>query len=274
MEKEEKLPEEIKENPVIPEENTEMVASETVEPPIETPVPFGKLKKRMSALYPDRQFESDDDYDNLSDEYLSSREEADNTLFALFDQHPVIMEILADLKDGSEVPEALARHYSPEELTRKEGDKNYDKWVANNAEREKKMADRLAQETEIENNLDKTAQALKEFADENGLDETGLGDFVNGIQGVFDAYNMGIISKETLSLLQKGQKYDADMAAKEEEKAASFEEGVIQGRNEQIAAKKMPKDDGIPILAGGGEVPVQKTKTPQELGAAYIDKLK
>jgi hypothetical protein len=274
MEKEEKLPEEIQEitGEVAPIETTDV--QETVEPPIETPVAFGKLKKRMSSLYPDRQFESDDDYDNLTDEYLGAREEADNMLISIFDQHPVIREVLSDLKDGAEVPEALAIHYSPEELTRKEGDKNYDKWSANNAEREKKKSDQLAQETEIESNLETSSQALKEFADENGLDETGLGDFVNGIQGIFDAYNMGVISKETLSLLQKGQKYDADMAAKEEEKAASFEEGVIQGRNEQIAAKKIPKDDGIPTLAGGGEVLVQKTKTPQELGAAYIDKLK
>jgi hypothetical protein len=271
MEEEEKLPEEIKETAILPEETTEVVPSEAAQPPM----PFGKLRKRMSGLYPDRKFESDDDYDNATDEYLGAREEADQALFDLFDQHPEIPEILSDIRDGAETPEALARYYSPEELTRKEGDKNYEKWAANSSEREKKRSEQSTREAEIETNLEASSQSLKDFADENGLDENGLGEFVNSIQGIFDSYNMGIISKETLSLLQKGQKYDADMATKEEEKKMSFEDGVIQGRNEQIAAKKIPKDDGIPTISGSGEIETsKKVKTPQELGAEYIDKLK
>lgn len=70
MDPEEKIIPEVEETPQ-PAEESLPVKESTEETATEAPVPYSKLKSRIKNYYPDRQLESDDDYDNTADEYFS-----------------------------------------------------------------------------------------------------------------------------------------------------------------------------------------------------------
>lgn len=267
MEKEEKkeIPEVVQETTNASEEKPE--ETQEIQPTKEN---FSKFKSRMKNLYPDREFASDEDFDNAGDEYMVSRETADKALIDLFDEHPEIIKILQDLKDGApSLRAAIVSHYSPDELIAQEGDKDFEAWSKNATGRAKRLEDKRKSDTDYETNIEASIKAIQDFAAENSLDETATNDFIGKIQGFLDDYNKGVISKEFLSLLKSGLTAKTDIET-------ALEEGRIQGRNENIAAKKVniDKGDGMPNISGGGEMPIEnKTVTAQERGDNYIDGL-
>ncbi len=257
------------ENIVTAEEpKTEGVAEQSAQ---EAKIPFSKLKKRIQDVYPGREFASDDEIDDAGEEYMVSRETADKALTELFDEHPEIVKVLSDLRDGApSFRAAISAHYSPEELTPQEGDKDYEAWAKSAGSRSQRLEEKKKIDEEYEANIESSIQSIQEFAKENEMDDAATLIFIDKVQGFFDGYNKGLISKDFLSLLNKGlgvEKYGEDR----------YNEGLVHGRNKQIEAKKIntKEGDGIPSLSGGGEMPIApKTKTAEERGDDYMDYLK
>lgn len=259
------------------EEEKKEILEETATPPVEeqsatetpeeiTTAPEEKPKHRyadrLSKAYPDRKFESDDDYDAAMDEHLNGLEgykergsALNKKLLAIFEADPKIGNVVQDMINGATFREALARHISPEDLTAIEGDPDYEGWNKNRTAREEQAAKRRQFEEEYAGNLEMSSQAVKEFADENGMTEEAAETFLGKIDEMLAAINSGKITKETLMAMKKA--FDYDNAVGEAKQT-----GEIAGRNQAIVASKetAPAGDGLPKISNSSELPKTEQK--------------
>lgn len=224
--------------------------------------PKHKYADRLSKAYPDRKFESDEDYDTAMDEHLTGLESykergtaLNKKLLSIFEAEPKIGKVVQDMINGATFREALARHISPDDLTAIEGDPDYEGWNKNRTAREEQAANRRKFEEEYASNLEMSSQAVKEFADENGMTEEAAESFLGKIDEMLAAINSGKITKETLLAMKKA--FDYDNAVGEAKQT-----GEIAGRNQAIIASKetAPSGDGLPKIANSSEVPKSTPK--------------
>jgi hypothetical protein len=258
---------------VLPPENStqpEMVATATGEPatgelPPETapgPKPSEAFRNRIKGAYPDQDFSDDEAFfqkaseelDNLS-EYRHQNIEANKMLMSIFEAEPEIPEVLKDMAQGASFREAIARHFSPEELTPQEGEPDMEGWAKNASAREKKLAERDLREKQKAENTEISTKSIQEFAKETNLDEAQAEEFLNKVGEALDEVYDGKISKSFLQSMYRALNYEKDL-----ETAKST--GQIAGRNEKIETKKQPKPagDGLPVLSGNDIPPAQEGK--------------
>ena len=90
-------------------------------------------RERLKKRYADREFNSDEDWDNAAEEAFAEDEESINVFK---DNNKVIDEVIASDKDvaaiiadivANHIPfrAAVAKRFSPEDLVAKEGDDDY-----------------------------------------------------------------------------------------------------------------------------------------------------
>lgn len=208
---------------------------------------------RLTEAYPDRKFENDQEYETALDELLNDLDsykkrgvEANRKLLGLFEASPEVAEVVSDMVAGATFRQALARHISPEDLTPQEGDPDYAGWEENVKERQKKADDRRAFEEDYATNLELTKKNAEEFLSENEMSEEDAKQFIDYLDAILsDAYK-GMVSKETLTLVQKARSYEDDIAK-------AKEDGEISGRNSKIVAEKeesKKEGDGLPDITG------------------------
>jgi hypothetical protein len=260
-----------KEEKVITPEAVVSQETEVTPTPEVAPAPVNRYADRLSKAYPDRKFESPEDYDTGMDEYLGSLEEyktrgqdANKKLLALFDAEPQVGEIVRDMISGATFREALARHISPEDIVAIEGDPDYEGWSKNKAAREESIGKRRKFEDEYANNLNVSQAEMEAWAEENGLEETKVQELLEKIDGMLSDFNNGRITKEALSRLNKAFTYDTDLAK-------AKEDGEIAGRNQAIVAKKEvapTEGDGLPRPTKAGDSPDKPATAPN-----YMDEL-
>lgn len=240
------------------------------------PAPAHRYADRLTKAYPDRKFEKPEDYDSGMDEYLTGLEgykekgQALNTkLLALFEAEPQVGEVIRDMINGASFREALARHISPEDLTAIEGDPDYEGWSKNKASREETATKRRQFETDYANNLKLSQADIEKFAEENGLDEKGVGELLESIDNMLADFHQGKITKDALSRMLKAFRYEEDIKNAEET-------GAIKGRNEQIVAKKAEENtdgDGLPRPSKTVTPPVATPKkSPLQGLEDYVNK--
>ena len=243
-----------------PEPTQEGEAKETKETKEVTPEkkPY-RWADRLSKEYPDRKYESDDDYDTAMDEYLGELEGyrergrlANQKLIGLFDTEPVVGSIVRDMLEGSSARSALARHFAPEDLVPQDGDDDIEAWKKNKAEREDRLAKRKKRDEDYANNTKATQAAIEEFVTENGMDDAAAGEFLSYIDTHIGDVMNGKLSKDLLSMFHKARNYEAEVAK-------ARETGEIAGQNKKIVAEKEkePVGDGLPKPKNTGSGPDQ-----------------
>ncbi len=220
-----------------------------------------KTKKQLweegiRAKNPDIDFDNDEDalYDyamqgyDTEHEYHKKNEEGNRKMYELLTQNPDVAMFISSLVSDGNVGKAMS--YLSDALALQEGTPEYDEYQKGVADRKKKEVEAEKAVAEYEKNLEESSEALKNFADENGMSEEEAVDFVRQITDVInEKLFTGKIDKEFLDLFYRALNYDKDLAT-------SREAGLIDGRNEQIDARnrKLKKGDGLPNVnasAGG-----------------------
>ena len=126
-------------------------------------------KERLKGRYSDREFNTDDDWDNAAEEAFAEDEES---IKIFTDNNKIIDEVIASDKDlaavisdivANHIPfrAAVAKRFSPDELVAKEGDedyeyyqKSYEERVATGKEIQRIAQERLKNEDEAYDNID------------------------------------------------------------------------------------------------------------------------
>jgi hypothetical protein len=215
-------------------------------------------RERLKKRFADREFNSDEDWDNAAEEAYAEDEESINVFK---DNNKIIDEVIASDKDlaaiiadivANHIPfrAAVAKRFSPEDLIAKEGDEDYDYYqksyeerVATGKEIQRIAQERLKNEDEAYDNIDA-------FCEKKGYSDEDKKEFIKFINEFYNSLSMRKITPEVLQTLDNARHYEDDMASAEEN-------GFVAGKNENIAAKRIAEKsaanaDGVPVPQGGG----------------------
>ena len=225
-------------------------------------------RERLKKRFADREFNSDEDWDNAAEEAFAEDEESINVFK---DNNKIIDEVIASDKDlaaiiadivANHIPfrAAVAKRFSPEDLVAKEGDEDYDYYqksyeerVATGKEIQRIAQERLKNEDEAYDNIDA-------FCEKKGYSDDDKKEFIKFINEFYNSLSMRKITPDILQTLDNARHYEEDMASAEEN-------GFVAGKNENIAAKRAAEKnkavaDGVPVPQGGGspvvEAPAKK----------------
>ena len=246
---------------MVEKEKTIEAGAEVAEAP-KMPAYRERLKKRFA----DREFNSDEDWDNAAEEAYAEDEESINVFK---DNNKIIDEVIASDKDlaaiiadivANHIPfrAAVAKRFSPEDLVAKEGDEDYDYYqksyeerVATGKEIQRIAQERLKNEDEAYDNIDA-------FCEQKGYSDEDKKEFIGFINEFYNSLSMRKITPEVLQTLDNARHYEEDMASAEES-------GFVAGKNENIAAKRANEKskamaDGVPVPQGGGAPVVEAPK--------------
>ena len=249
---------------MVEKEKTIEAGAEVAEAP-KLPAYRERLKKRFA----DREFNSDEDWDNAAEEAYAEDEESLNVFK---DNNKIIDEVIASDKDlaaiiadivANHIPfrAAVAKRFSPEDLVAKEGDddyeyyqKSYEERVATGKEIQRIAQERLKNEDEAYDNIDA-------FCEKKGYTDEDKKEFIGYINEFYNSLSMRKITPDILQTIDNARHYEEDMANAEEN-------GFVAGKNENISAKRVAdnskaKADGVPVPHSAGspivEAPARKT---------------
>ena len=234
-------------------------------------------RERLKKRFADREFNSDEDWDNAAEEAYAEDEESINVFK---DNNKVIDEVIASDKDlaaiiadivANHIPfrAAVAKRFSPEDLVAKEGDEDYDYYqksyeerVATGKEIQRIAQERLKNEDEAYDNIDA-------FCEQKGYGDEEKKEFIGFINEFYNSLSMRKITPEVLQTLDNARHYEDDMANAEES-------GFVAGKNENIAAKRANEKekavaDGVPVPHGAG---ARMTDAPEKKPNAFFDGIK
>lgn len=207
--------------------------------------------ERLKGRYPDRDFTDDEamygqageDYDAYENE-LSGYRERESKLEELFAKDPKNAQFLADMARGEDpwlvVIERLGTDGITELLNDPEKKAAYE-------EANKRYAERLAKEKEIEAEYDRNMEESQRVREE--LDAIHGVEAVDAALGVIDQMTkdaiMGKVTKEAVEMAMKIVNRDADLAN-------ARSEGEIAGRNAKIEERmrRQQTGDGMPQMGG------------------------
>ncbi|MBR5198193.1 MAG: hypothetical protein IKW20_00010 [Bacteroidales bacterium] len=223
-------------------------------------------RERMKKRYSDREFNTDDDWDNAAEEAFAEDEESINVFK---DNNKIIDEVIASDKDlaaiiadivANHIPfrAAVAKRFSPEDLVAKEGDedyeyyqKSYEERVATGKEIQRIAQERLKNEDEAYDNIDA-------FCEQKGYSDEDKKEFIGFINEFYNSLSMRKITPDILQTLDNARHYEDDMASAEEN-------GFVAGKNENIAATRASEKnkavaDGVPTPKSSGAPVVEAPK--------------
>ena len=230
-------------------------------------------RERLKKRFADREFNSDEDWDNAAEEAFAEDEESINvfkdnnkiideeSINVFKDNNKIIDEVIASDKDlaaiiadivTNHIPfrAAVAKRFSPEDLIAKEGDEDYEYYqksfeerVATGKEIQRIAEERLKNEDEAYDNIDA-------FCEKKGYSDDDKREFIKFINEFYNSLSMRKITPEILQTLDNARHYEEDMASAEEN-------GFVAGKNENISAKRASEKnkaaaDGVPVPQGGG----------------------
>ena len=216
--------------------------------------------ERLKSRYPDREFADDEamygqageDYDAYENE-LSGYRERESKLEELFAKDPKNAQFLADMAAGKDpwivVIERLGTDGITELLNDPEKKAAYE-------EANKRYAERLAKEKEIEAEYDRNMEESQRVREE--LDAIHGVEAVDAALGVIDQMTkdaiMGKVTREAVEMAMKIVNRDADLAN-------ARSEGEIAGRNAKIEERmrRQQTGDGMPQM-GGATAPAPAPK--------------
>jgi hypothetical protein len=216
--------------------------------------------ERLKSRYPDREFADDEamygqageDYDAYENE-LNGYREREGQMEELFARDPKNAQFLADMAAGKDpwivVIERLGTDGITELLNDPEKKAAYE-------EANKRYAERLAKEKEIEAEYDRNMEESQRVREE--LDAIHGVEAVDAALGVIDQMTkdaiMGKVTKEAVEMAMKIVNRDADLAN-------ARSEGEIAGRNAKIEERmrRQQTGDGMPQI-GGASAPAPAPK--------------
>ena len=221
------------------------------------------MLERLSAKYPDRQYEDDeamfgqmnDDYDEYESQ-LGKYKEREGKLEELFTKDPKSAQFITDMAHGTDpwiaVIERLGIDGVTDILNDPEKKEQY-------AEANKAYVERLTKEKgyeeEYKQNLEESMSVIEKMQNERSLSDETVDAAMELIMKVTNEAIMGKFTEETLDIALKALNHDADV-----ENANA--EGEIAGRNAKITERlrKPEEGDGMPVMGGANNTVSQKSR--------------
>lgn len=221
------------------------------------------MLERLSAKYPERQYEDDeamfgqmnDDYDEYESQ-LGKYKEREGKLEELFTKDPKSAQFITDMAHGTDpwiaVIERLGIDGVTDILNDPEKKEQY-------AEANKAYVERLTKEKgfeeEYNKNLEESMSVIEKMQNERSLSDETVDAAMELIMKVTNEAIMGKFTEETLDIALKALNHDADV-----ENANA--EGEIAGRNAKITEKlrKPEEGDGMPVMGGRNNVVSQQNR--------------
>lgn len=233
-----------------------------------------RVREYMTAKFPDRQFADEDDYENTlydylakNDQKIAGHEAANKTIMEVVQAYPEFAQIIEDVANGVPVQVAITRQFDPAELEIPEGEPDYEAYKKAAAERTQRLADMKARTEARDKNMAQSKTDVDAFFAERGLDEAEQKQFIEWVDNEILANLLdGKVNKEILTKLYQGWVYDTAVTD-------ALEAGKVEGRNEQIEAKRKQakKTDGLP--ADGGSVETsEQAETPKDMFDEVIER--
>lgn len=226
------------------------------------PQPQPKWRERLHTRYPDRAFETDEDWDNAAEEAFAE-DEAKMGEYAENDR--LINECISADKDLSVIISKMIVDKVPFRIAAdgyltapKPGDDDWDYYQKSHEERLELGRQLQEQGREKIKNEAETYKAIDTYCESKGYDDTAKDEFIAFINEFYNSLSMKKISIEMLETLDNARTHDKDVKE-------AFEDGLIEGRNENIEAKQEKETaaqagDGIPHFSGAGETPDEDKK--------------
>lgn len=184
-------------------------------------------------------------------------EASDAKIQEVLAEYPELLSLVEDLGSGVPFRQALAANIDVDDLRAEEGDEDYAEVEAANKKRRDRAARAKEYEARLAANMEKSADVLSQFFEEQGMSDEQADEYTAYVDGVINDYIDGKVTKDTLMLFQHARNYDADMAS-------ARESGAIEGKNARIDAereRKSKETDGMP--QGGSAIAVEE-ETPAE----------
>ncbi len=216
---------------------------------------FSKMRAYMKSKLPDRNFGSDEEYEDALMEHIENSDKtvddyrtADETIRQVVNDYPEMAEIIEDLSAGTPLEVALAKHFDRTDLFPEEGELNYEEAKAAHEARKAKRAESKEFVALRDKNMADSHKEIEAFIEEEGLDEEQVNEFIGKFDKFMADFSDGKISRAGLKFFRQALNYDDDMAA-------AKEAGAVASKNEKIEAKRAKaasETDSLPT--GGGDV--------------------
>lgn len=242
------------------------------EPPVAEPAPAPSkrdaLKKRLSAKYPDKNFDDEeamfgqisDDYDN-SEKELNRYRDDEKKLTDMFNADERNGALFADFANGGDPRLTLIKLYGEDVVDMINDPEKQEEVAAANKEYVDRVAKEKSLEEEYKKNLDDSLQAADAWQQKNNLTDEQVDEAFQFIVQIASDAIVGKFTEESLDLARKSITHDSDV-----EEAGNA--GEIRGRNAKIdmKLKKRNNSDGVPSL-GGKSRGASKGESSPNLGA-------
>lgn len=228
-----------------------------------------RIRKSIMNKYPDFKADTEEAWTAKEDEFFGEMEDelgtyrsSEEQLSEMIKANPDLAEVINDMV-SRKMPfrVAVARHYSQEDLTPKEGEDDYEAYAKEYNDRLERTKKREARMKEIADNEAASLNAIDKFISDNSLTEEDKKGLVEYINGFFDQMLNKRISPEMLAMFRKAITHDSDVDG-------ARKEGEIAGRNANIKAQMEAEDartagDGLPSPSKGADTAgAPKRKAP------------
>lgn len=207
--------------------------------------------KRLSKLFPERTFETDDElfdilaeYDSRLDEKYEKLRKDQSSLAALFISNPKMGGFISEVVEGEDPLMACVRYFGKDMLECAGDERRMAEIRKENDEYLARMNRVQETEKEINENWKRSERAIERFKDSKGMSEGDFEMFLSKICRICEQVFMSDFTYELLDTLYKGINYDEDIDMAQE--AAE-----VKGRNMKIMFDRDREEgDHVPGLRG------------------------
>jgi hypothetical protein len=259
----------ITEEGVAPEVTTE-VAPDTENEAAETSQSSNEeIIEVIKQFYPDADVSSDQAIIGSALKVLNDIVPIHTKTYDVVDTAPEVGAFLSDVLETGDIAKAIARNFDPQEFQALcEAVKDDDDYEGDRAAFADKVTKAKERKKLIESNKQVSLDGLNTFMEERkDWSPEKAEEFHKFVLKHYEDSLDGLITMDNLAILEKGFKYDQDVASAEEV-------GTIKGRNEQIVTKNLSKEEKenlLPEHASGKTPPPPKPAKPKNFGASFLD---
>jgi hypothetical protein len=239
-------------------EKTTPPASVTVTETEATLTPnISRSRKWLSEKMENKEWDDDEAFEDDmmahlegTDKSLASYAESDGRIGRILERNPEFAAAIDAMDKGMPARVALRRYMG--DFMKDEPQPGEEDFEAMAEATERYLADKKKTDDEIalrNANIEKSDIILADFIEEQNWPEERATAFVEFLRSAFQAFSMGDISKDVLTMMRDAFLHNEDVAE-------AKEAGVIEGRNGKIEAKRIARaseTDGMPM--GGGTSP-------------------
>lgn len=213
----------------------------------------------MMAKYPDKTYETEEDYENDLADYLETTEsdlnayrESDEQLSELLEMNPELALMVRDMKEGVPFMVALARNVDLEDLAPIEGEVDFEEYSKELTKRKEDNKAKKAREAELAKNAELSGSEMTKYLESLGWNAEKRADFDAWLTDLLANFSENKIGKREMDIFLDAYQYAEAIAR-------AKENGRIEGRNQKIEAKRKVAEQ-VDTLPEAGAASKPETK--------------